>query len=178
LRQIREHFEGRETDFETCAVEIWRFIAPATGECTVTRPSRDGGRDAVGTYLLGPAADRVSVEFGLEAKCYRETNSIGVKEMSRLISRTRHRQFGVFVTLSYFAKQVYEEVREDGHPIAMICGRDVVEALRQKGYGDLDRVREWLDNGFPPKFGIDSVVDLGDKLGPVSVDVDKMLGSS
>lgn len=178
LRMIRAHFANRETDFEDCAVAIWRFMAPATGECTVTPPSRDGGRDAVGTYLLGPAADRVSVEFGLEAKCYRETNSIGVKEMSRLISRIRHRQFGVFVTLSYFAKQVYEEVREDGHPIAMICGRDVVEALRQKGYGDLERVREWLDKGFPPKSGIDSVVDMGGRLGPLSVDVDKILESS
>ncbi|NKY59483.1 restriction endonuclease [Nocardia flavorosea] len=165
LRMIRAHFEGRETDFEECAVAIWRMMAPATGKCTVTLPSRDGGRDAVGAYLLGPGADRVAVEFALEAKCYKETNSIGVKEMSRLISRIRHRQFGVFVTLSYFAKQVYEEVREDGHPIAMICGRDVVEALRQKGYSDRERLRKWLDEGFPRTLHIDSVVGLGHSVG-------------
>ncbi|MFE3443723.1 restriction endonuclease [Nocardia sp. NPDC059180] len=149
LRTIRQHFAYRETAFEECAVAIWRFIAPATGECTVTPPSRDGGRDAIGQYLLGPTADRVSVVFGLEAKCYQEENGVGVKEMSRLISRIRHRQFGVFVTLSYFGAQVYKEVRDDGHPIAMICGRDVVDALRQNGHGDVHQVKAWLENQFP-----------------------------
>ncbi|MCP1762460.1 O-acetyl-ADP-ribose deacetylase (regulator of RNase III) [Bradyrhizobium japonicum] len=36
----------------------------------------------------------------LEAKCYGSGNSVGVREMSRLISRLRHRQFGVLVTTS------------------------------------------------------------------------------
>lgn len=174
LRMIRAHFDGRETDFEECAVAIWRMMAPATGKCAVTPPSRDGGRDAVGTYMLGPGADRVAVEFALEAKCYRETNSVGVKEMSRLISRIRHRQFGVFVTLSYFAKQVYEEVREDGHPIVMICGRDVVDSLRRKGYSDPERLRKWMDEGFSRNRNIDSVVDIGSS---VSVD-ESMLDES
>ena len=44
----------------------------------VTRPWRDGGRDAVGEYLLGPHADPVAVEFALEAKCYAPTKSVGI----------------------------------------------------------------------------------------------------
>jgi hypothetical protein len=36
--------------------------------------------------------------------------------MSRLISRLRFRQFGVFITTSYFHHQAYEEVRLDQHP--------------------------------------------------------------
>lgn len=149
LRAIHSHFAGRPTDFEECAVAIWKFIAPATGEVTVTPPSRDGGRDAIGQYLLGPDADRVPVDFGLEAKCYQVSSGVGVKEMSRLISRIRHRQFGVFVTLSYFNPQVYKEVRTDGHPIAMICGKDVVEALVKNGFGDVNAVQVWLDSQFP-----------------------------
>ncbi|MFI6773974.1 restriction endonuclease [Nocardia sp. NPDC050412] len=149
LRTIHSHFAGRPTDFEKCAVAIWKFIAPATGEVTVTPPSRDGGRDAIGQYLLGPDADRVPVDFGLEAKCYQVSSGVGVKEMSRLISRIRHRQFGVFVTLSYFNPQVYKEVRTDGHPIAMICGKDVVEALVKNGFGDANAVQVWLDSQFP-----------------------------
>ncbi|MDJ0412829.1 restriction endonuclease [Rhodococcus opacus] len=149
LRTMHHHFEGRPHDFEGCAVAIWRLIAPSTGQCDVTRPSRDGGRDAVGQYLLGPIADRIVVDFALEAKCYAPTNSIGVREVSRLISRLRHRHFGVFVTLSHFNRQVYEEVRSDGHPIAMICGRDIVEVLREHGYGDVVSVQAWLDNLFP-----------------------------
>lgn len=94
LQAIHRHFQARPNEFEKCAVAIWRLIAPATGACDVTRPSRDGGRDAVGEYQLGPVADPVKIDFALEAKCYAETNSVGVREVSRLISRLRHRNFG------------------------------------------------------------------------------------
>ncbi|GAA4616584.1 restriction endonuclease [Actinoallomurus liliacearum] len=149
LEVIREHFRGREHGFEACAVALWRLLAPATGECDVTRPSRDGGRDAVGKYVIGPPADRIAIDFALEAKCYAATNSVGVREVSRLISRLRHRNFGVFVTTSYFAQQVQEEVRDDGHPIALVCGRDITDVLRQHGYNTFDDVREWLRQDFP-----------------------------
>jgi hypothetical protein len=67
----------------------------------------------------------------------------------------------VFVTTSYFGSQVYDEVRSDQHPIALICGRDVVEALREKGYGDVAAVQAWLDNRFP------KVGDVHDVVSPV-----------
>ena len=146
---IHAHFKERPTDFEKCAVDIWRLIAPATGTVDVTRPSRDGGRDAVGEYVLGPAADPVKIDFALEAKCYAPTTVVGVRDVSRLVSRLRHRNFGVFVTLSHFNTQIYDEVRQDGHPIALVCGRDVVEALRGKGYGDVAAVKAWLEVSFP-----------------------------
>jgi hypothetical protein len=149
LQAIREHFRDREHDFEACAVALWRLLAPATGRCEVTRPSRDGGRDAVGEYIIGPPADRIAIDFALEAKCYAATNTVGVREVSRLISRLRHRNFGVFVTTSYFAQQVQEEVRDDGHPIALVCGRDITDVLRQHGYNTPRDVRAWLDHSFP-----------------------------
>lgn len=151
LAAIHRHFDGRSTDFESCAVALWRLIAPSTGRCDVTQPSRDGGRDAVGEYLLGPIDDRVMIDFALEAKCYGPNTSVGVKDVSRLISRIRYRNFGVFVTLSHFGQQVYDEVRSDGHPIAMICGRDIVEVLKEHGYGDVTSVNAWLANMFPPR---------------------------
>ena len=149
LAAIHAHFQDRPTDFEKCAVDIWRLIAPATGTVDVTRPSRDGGRDAVGEYVLGPAADPMKIDFALEAKCYAPTTVVGVRDVSRLVSRLRHRNFGVFVTLSHFNAQVYDEVRQDGHPIALVCGRDVVDALRGKGYGDVAAVTAWLEASFP-----------------------------
>lgn len=117
LAKVRETFRGREHDFERCAVELWRLIAPATGRCDITQPSRDGGRDAIGEYVLGPAADPITIDFALEAKCYDNSTSVGVHEVARLISRLRHRHFGVFVTTSHFNQEVYSEVRSDGHPI-------------------------------------------------------------
>src|SRR5207248_165835 len=126
---------------EGCAVEIWRLLAPNTGEVDLTRPWRDGGRDAVGKYMLGPLADRLPVEFALEAKCYAPTDVVGVHDMSRLISRLRHRQFGVFVTTSYFGSQAYKEVRLDQHPVVLIAGRDIVDALRAAGVATLASAR-------------------------------------
>jgi hypothetical protein len=53
----------------------------------------------------------------MEAKCYSPNHSVGVHEMSRLISRIKHRQFGALVTTSYVNNQAYKEVKEDQHPI-------------------------------------------------------------
>lgn len=53
------------------------------------------------------------------------------------------------MTLSHFNSQVYDEVRQDGHPIALVCGRDIVDALRGKGYGDVAAVKAWLRASFP-----------------------------
>lgn len=149
LEEIREYFRGREHDFEACAVAVWRLIARNTGPVDVTRPSRDGGRDAVGTYGLGPASSRIAIDFALEAKCYGTGNSVGVREVSRLISRIRHRNFGVLVTTSYFHKQVQEEVHEDGHPIVLVAGQDIIDALRQGGRTTVGAVRQWLEQSFP-----------------------------
>src|SRR6202035_3868586 len=113
----------------------------------VTRPWRDGGRDAVGEYLLGPHADPVAVEFALEAKCYAPANSVGVRETSRLISRLRHRQFGVLVTTSHLDAQAYREIREDGHPVIVLAGRDVVERLKAMGLDNIAAIRRYLHDG-------------------------------
>lgn len=84
----------------------------------VTRGSVDHGRDAIGHYKLGINDDPVIVDFALEAKCYNpglgesSANTIGVEEVARLISRIKHRQFGVLVTTSQISRQVYEEVRD------------------------------------------------------------------
>ena len=121
----------------------------------VTRGTVDGGRDAVGRYLLGLSGDPVYAEFSLEAKCYQppidghKANTVGVREVSRLISRIRHRQFGVLVTTSVIARQAYEEVREDRHPIVFISGKDIADILITKGYNSPELVKKLLDCEFP-----------------------------
>ncbi|GIF71013.1 restriction endonuclease [Asanoa siamensis] len=148
LETIHRFFAPNPHGFERCAVELWRMMSPATGAVDVTRASRDGGRDAVGVYHLGPAADRIAIDFALEAKCYARTNSVGVTDISRLISRLRHRNFGVFVTTSYFHHQAYGEIRADQHPIALICGGDIVDILRRHGHGTPEAVHTWLSTNF------------------------------
>ena len=95
---------------------------------------------------IGLPQDPVYAEFALEAKCYRpaiddqDANTVGVKEVARLISRLRHRQFGILVTTSLISRQAYEEVRKDRHPIVFISGRDIAEILIEHGHSDPESV--------------------------------------
>lgn len=149
LECVRRHFETRPHDFEKCAIEIWQLIAPATEELIQTQPSRDGGRDAIGYYRIGPPADQIQIDFALEAKCYLPDSPVGVKDVSRLISRLRHRQFGVLVTTSFVGPQAYKEIRDDQHPVVVVSGADIVATLEKRGWATPGAVQSWLDEKFP-----------------------------
>jgi hypothetical protein len=142
---IRRRFAARPTDFERCAAELARLLLPDVSELELTRPWRDGGRDAIGKLRLGRDRASIDVTFALEAKCY-GTGGVGVVEVSRLISRIRHREFGILVTTSYLDTQAYKEVVDDGHPVIVVCARDVVALLRAAGYSTVEQVGQWLDS--------------------------------
>jgi hypothetical protein len=151
LHLVYEHFKERPHDFEQFAADLMRMSNPNVDRIDVTRPWRDGGRDAVGDYLLGPAADPVAVEFALEAKCYAPGNGVGVRETSRLISRLRHRQFGVLVTTSHLDGQAYKEIREDGHPVVVLAGRDITDILKKSGFDSPAALRRHLHDNYLPR---------------------------
>jgi len=149
LDLVYAHFKDRPHDFEQFAADLMRLSNPSVDRIDVTRPWRDGGRDAVGDYLLGPSSDPVAVEFALEAKCYAPTNGVGVRETSRLISRLRHRQFGVLVTTSHLDGQAYREIREDGHPVVVLAGRDITDILKRSGLDTPAGLRRHLQENYP-----------------------------
>lgn len=154
LERIWTHFQNVPIAFEAFAARIYQMTDARVIIDEITRGTIDGGRDAIGRYLLGLPNDPVYAEFSLEAKCYRppinghSPTTIGVKEVSRLISRIRHRQFGVLVTTSVVARQAYEEVREDRHPILFISGRDISEVLITNGFNTVERVAALLASEF------------------------------
>lgn len=147
---IHSFFTDRPHDFERCAAQLVKFMLPDISAMDLTRPSRDGGRDAIGQLRLGRGAGTILVDFALEAKCYAIDNSVGVRDMSRLISRLRHRQFGILVTTSYVDLQAYREIKEDQHPIIVIAACDIVELLKSNGYSDASAVETWLLREFSP----------------------------
>ena len=155
LRVVYQHFKDSPHQFEGFAARIFQMHDRRVIIDQITRASIDGGRDAIGRYVLGLNDDPVYVDFALEAKCYSpgiggtEANTVGVREISRLISRLRHRQFGVLVTTSAIARQGYEEVREDRHPIIFIAGKDITEILIQNGHNSPKSVQGWLAAEFP-----------------------------
>lgn len=146
---VREHFSARPHDFEHCAAALARMMIPDIANLDVTRRSRDGGRDAIGQLRIGTGGSSVLVDFALEAKCYTPPTAVGVRDIARLISRLRHRQFGILVTTSCVDLQAYKEIKEDGHPIVVIAASDIVDLLRRHGRGTPDAVREWLMQDFP-----------------------------
>ena len=155
LSIVFDYFKDAPFLFEIFAARIFQMQDQRVAIDQVTRKVADGGRDAIGRYRLGLIDDPVQVEFALEAKCYAPSikdnrpNTVGVKEVSRLISRLRHRQFGVLVTTSAIARQAYQEVREDKHPIIFISGKDIAEILITNGYNSRQILQNFLETDFP-----------------------------
>ncbi len=143
VKLVHEFYKEDPYAFERCAMELARIFMPAIRTWEITRPWRDGGRDALGTYRIGHGAGAIDVDFALEAKCYGMDNAVGIKPPSRLISRLRHRQSGILVTTSYFDSQAYQELIQDGHPVVVISSGDIAVKLKER-FGSLDNVRTWL----------------------------------
>jgi restriction endonuclease len=75
--------------------------------------------------------------------------TVGVEDVSRLISRIRHRQFGILVTTSVVARQAYQEVREDRHPILFFSGGDIANILVNNGFNTPTLVVDLLSKEYP-----------------------------
>ncbi len=148
LDRIRSHYSSNAYGFERCAQDLLEKMDEHFQDFSLTRPWRDGGRDALGYYVIGSSSKAnypLRIDCALEAKCYSQDNSVGVKEMSRLISRIRYRQFGIMMTTSFVHKQAYEEVITDGHPILIVTAADIARILRQNSIV-FNNIDEWLDS--------------------------------
>lgn len=134
--------------FEACAASIVAMMDSNFVDFQLTRPWRDGGRDALGFYKISNGFNvnpALRINCALEAKCYGIRQAVGVHEMSRLISRIRYRQFGVMVTTGYVHQQAYEEVVNDGHPILIVTARDIARILLNHSI-NTSNLREWIES--------------------------------
>lgn len=84
LKRVWLHFKDIPIAFEPFAARIYQMTDQRVIIDEITRGTMDGGRDAIGRYLLGLNGDPVYAEFSLEAKCYRPNlddespNTVGV----------------------------------------------------------------------------------------------------
>lgn len=142
---VYNFFSEKPVLFEHFSADLIRMMDPNVTAIDVTRPSRDGGRDAIGRYRIGMPQNCMTVDFALEAKCFAPGSGVGVKAVSRLISRLRHRQFGILVTTSHLADQAYNELIEDDHPVIVCSGGDIAQLLVQKlGFKSGADAASWL----------------------------------
>ena len=101
LSQIREHYKNNPYGFENCAKDILEKMDGNFQDFSLTRPWRDGGRDALGYYVIGretKANYPLRIDCAMEAKCFSEK---------------------------------YKEVIEDGHPILIVSASDIARILRK-----------------------------------------------
>lgn len=146
LNEIRQQYLNNPYGFEGCAVRLVSMMDNHFMNFELTRPWRDGGRDAIGKYVITQGNginQKLEIDCALEAKCYGKNTSVGVKPMSRLISRIRYRQFGILVTTSFVDSQAYKEVVSDGHPILIITASDIAYIL-QRNMIDSAKIKDWL----------------------------------
>jgi len=110
-----------------------------------TRRSRDGGFDFHGSFRLPPPLS-YSVALKGEVKRYNpESNTVGVKDVARLVARLQRGEHGIFVTNSSFSTQAQEEVFADRYPVELLHGGRLTSLLGHCGAtrnGELDPA--WL----------------------------------
>jgi len=134
LQFVLESLSDRE--FEFAAQDLVEMMDSRFTDLEVTRPTRDGGRDVVGRYRVGHDLHHVMLDAFVEAKRWNVDSSVGVRPMMRLISRLKHRDLGVFITTSFFDRQVQQELIDDAHPVLLVSGGDIARLLLQKELSD------------------------------------------
>ena len=152
LNFLQQYFYSKDRgySFERFAADLTQYMDDSVVDINVTRPYKDGGLDAEGRYrIFKNAENTVYVEFYLQAKCYAPANGVVVSDTARLISRIKNRQFGIMFTTSYIAKQAYEEILKDGHPIVIINGKNIIEYIfNELEIRTISELAKWLTNNY------------------------------
>jgi hypothetical protein len=144
---LNELLQLTDREFEFATAELIKLMDKRYVDLEVTPAVVDKGRDVTGFFLLGH--DWFQTRFSVLAEAKQWRNTIGVKPMSRLISRLRHKDIGIFVTTSHFHKQVQIEIHEDQRKIILISGGDAARILISReiaGRGRERNYKEWLEN--------------------------------
>lgn len=134
-----------DRQFEHASGSLLQMMDRRYRDIKVTRAVQDGGRDVLATYRVGHDNHSIALDVCLEAKRWDPATSIGVKPMMRLISRLKHRDFGIFVTTSYFDRIVQRELIADGHPVVLIAGGDIARMLISEER-EGDALERWLES--------------------------------
>lgn len=133
-----------DREFEYVARELLYMLDSSFTALELTPPVRDGGRDVVGFYRVGRAPCQAHLTVYAEAKKW--SGSVGVKPVARLISRIKHRDLGVFITTSWFDRQIQQELIDDKHPIILVSGREITSILKENDINTLTLMEKWIEN--------------------------------
>jgi hypothetical protein len=131
--RVLEHLHSLDPFlFEHIVVRAFETM-PIAHKIKATPPTKDGGFDFYGTFVLPPPLG-YSIALKGEVKRYAPgENKVGPKDVSRLVARLQRGEHGVFVTTSAFTRQCQDEVFADQYPVELIPGLQLVGILQQLG---------------------------------------------
>ncbi|MEC0346373.1 restriction endonuclease [Peribacillus frigoritolerans] len=133
-------------EFEAVTVALFKQLKDVTHSITQTRLTKDGGFDFKGHFVL-PYPLSYDIHFLGEAKKFSKKNGVQPKHISRLVARLSRGEYGIFVTTSFYTKQTQEEVYNDGYPIKLFSGIDLVSLLRELRLVQGENInKDWLDS--------------------------------
>lgn len=134
------------TEFEAVVVELFRNLPLVNHKIVRTRPTADGGFDFYGQFSI-PYPAKYEIEFLGEAKKFARDSAVQPKHVSRLVARLSRGQYGIFVTTSYYTKQAQREVLEDGYPVRLFSGNDLVNILQELRLVENGKLKgEWIES--------------------------------
>lgn len=131
-------------EFEAVVVEMFRNLPHVNHKIYRTRPTADGGFDFYGQFSI-PYPVKYEIEFLGEVKKFGRNNAVQPKHVSRLVARLNRGQFGIFVTTSYYTVQTQKEVLEDGYPVKLFTGNDLINILHELRLVEKGKIKDgWI----------------------------------
>lgn len=133
-------------DFEKVIVALFMEQTAVVHHVAGTKSTGDGGFDFYGTFKL-PEPLAYEISFLGEVKRYAANTVVDPKSVSRLVARLSRKQYGIFVTTSYFSNQAQREVLEDDYPVHLMSGIDLASMVLQLKLTDHTRKKmsaDWL----------------------------------
>lgn len=131
--------------FEAVIVEMFKMQNLVHHNIYRTRHVKDGGFDFIGEFVI-PYPLHYKIQFLGEVKRYSRKNGVGPEMISRLVARLGRGQYGVFITTSFYTRQAQAEVLEDGYPVRLYNGKDLINFLRESRLiknGTINK--KWID---------------------------------
>lgn len=134
------------TQFEAVVVDLFRNLPVVNHKIVRTRPTADGGFDFYGQFSI-PYPVNYQIGFIGEVKKFARNSAVQPKHISRLVARLSRGQYGIFVTTSYYTEQAQREVLEDGYPVKLFSGIDLIKFLHELRLVDQGKIKkDWLES--------------------------------
>jgi len=112
----------------------------------ITKGSGDTGIDFIGRMDIGTDFGSAKLIVLGQAKCEKIDKVTGGTHIARLVAKLKRGWLGVYVTTSYFSKNIQEEILEDKYPLLLINGKKLAEVVNEiahvEGYKN---IREFLN---------------------------------